>query len=449
MSTLTAKSRIAWFSVLPGDEGAARSHSAWTSSILLPILRHWFDIELFHDSFESYQDYVTHHYLRAAARDDENRFDVFVYQLEDCHSARFCRVHAALKPGLVWFHDYLFTSFGPEPILNSNWQYFVTQSHERVPSFSERGLEWKQQGPHGCREGSVALAALFSNQAQLADFRAKALELPHLTSGVPATSYLPIPVPSIERYSGSPQQGRIAWCGSPRVEHRSHKILGAFDRLRSVLGDNVAWYCTWLVEESEVEAATSELAQYPKLGQFVQIEQGRSPEQWTRLLLRSDIALHPYFSVFGQLSPYIQVSMQRGMPVITTAFAATDGCPSELVFKVRPGEHESYEISAALESLVTGHVSAPSHQLAAYASELFDPRSVATGFASFIELHLPEIQTQSARWRRYEEAARAAVLAELETVAPGSGSNLDALLLPVRRALTPLCSKDAWLGIAL
>jgi hypothetical protein len=443
------KTRLAWFSCLPGDAGSENSHSAWTSGILLPILRHWFDIELFHDSFDSYQDYTSHHYLSATTRDAKAPFDLFVYQLEDAKCSQFCRVHAVLKPGLLWFHDYLFTSFGPEPILNSNWQHAVAQFHETASDFSERGTEWTQVGPHACREGAYALAALFSNHAQLADFRARSQEFPRVSNGEPPVSFLPIPVPGIERYNGNPTQGRIAWCGSPRVEHRSHKVLGALALLLSDSPKRDSWYCTWLVDASEQELAQAEIDQYPALKPYITLETGRSPEAWSRLLLRSDIALHPYFSVFGQLSPYIQISMQRGMPLITTAFAGTDSCPGELVFKVKAGEFESQEMAQTIGALLTGGVKVPTHQLAAYATELFEPRAVALGLASFIEQSLPSASLIQSNWQEYETEARKALLTELEAVAPGANSKLDALLLPVRRVLTPLCAGDSWFGVAL
>ncbi|NDC39127.1 MAG: hypothetical protein EBZ48_13955, partial [Proteobacteria bacterium] len=119
---LSKKLRIAWFSPLPGGSTPIGSKSAYASEKLLPLLRASFDLELFHDEFRPYQDYPTHHYLSAFERHAAAPFDLFFYQLEDLPSSAFARAHLGLIPGVVWFHDLLFTTKCPEGLLHSSWE---------------------------------------------------------------------------------------------------------------------------------------------------------------------------------------------------------------------------------------------------------------------------------------------------------------------------------------
>src|SRR5688572_30705459 len=99
---MNQKPRLAWVSLLPHDrrEKTFASVAAYTSELLLPHLKNSFELELFHEGFDPYQDYTCFHYLRLAARHAQHPFDLVFYQIEDGLQGHMTRASIGLLPGI-------------------------------------------------------------------------------------------------------------------------------------------------------------------------------------------------------------------------------------------------------------------------------------------------------------------------------------------------------------
>ena len=433
--------RVAWFSVLNCGAEPGASVSAYTSDCLLPHLRERFEIELFHPSFSRYHDWPTRHYLEAASRHADLPFDVFFYQLEDSPEAAFTRIHVGLLPGVVLFHDLMFSSHGPEPILNSPWRETLKKFQDPGHPWPARGSEFEQEGPLGCREAGYAAVALFSNPASHADYRNNVgtrLALPG--SRVPSF-YLPLPAPCRPVLEQSAAEGalRIAYCGTPRIEHRAHKLCSALCSLRA------PWQLEWLIDEGERAQAEAIAGEFG-LSQ-VRFHCGRSPERWARILGGCNAAVHTLFSVFGQPGPYLQLSLMAGLPVLVTRFASCESLPDNLVWKIEPGETEAAEMREVLAHLAAGGRSAERRCVRDFAIETFDARTVAGELARVFENHSEYLRMVLQRWQGLRHDAGRALLQELRD-GTWAGERREELCIDPRRAwdrlVRPIFAELGW-----
>ena len=421
------KLRIAWFSVLNCGDEESSSISAYTSGCLLPRLRERFEIELYHDSFESYPGFETRHYLDAVMRHRTNPYDVFFYQMEDHRAASFARIHLGLMPGIVLFHDLMLSSHGPEPILNSPWRETLSKFRDPGHPWPARGSEFTQGGPLGYREAGYAAAALFSNPAAHADYRNNVEARLALPGEAPRSFYLPLPVECQENTARGVRDGevlRIAYCGSPRIEHRSHKLCAALARL------STPWQLHWLLDADELTHA-QEIAGEFELNN-VHFSCGRSPGRWSALVTQCDAAVHTLFSVFGQPGPYLQLSLMAGLPTVVTRFASCELLPDNCVYKIEPGETEAAELCEVLRHVAGGRNPAASARIRAYARENFDAASVALDLAAVFEEQAGYLARVLARW---DDLGREAHRALHQEVRGFAGENFDSMMRPVMQEL--------------
>lgn len=398
--------RIAWFSSLPVDEETAALSSSYASRLLLPLLSQKFEIELFHDSFKPYENFKTFHYLKAVARHAEDPFDFFFYQLEDHPRSQFARVHSTIKPGIVWFHDYLFSSYGPEPILSSPWQNIATRFYNEQTSFPSRQAKAPQKGPQAFREGAFAGVALFSSACAIGDFIERRKEVPSITGATAPFYHLPLPVNCKKKKSEAPASS-IAYCGNPGLEQRAHKVLVALSTLKKDFTFH------WLLNSSELHSAR-ELAAEAGIIEKVQFHEGRTADNWEKLLSCSSIAVHTWFTAFGHPGAYLPLSMAAGKAVITSSFGEPDLIPDNLVFKIRPGDTEATELKAVLSHLIDLDFNSAGGQVADYAGELHHPEVVATGLENVFRREHQSMSELNARWQRFEQAAANSLISDLE-----------------------------------
>lgn len=422
-----AKPRLAWFSCLYGDSRAAadntkaesaqaaansESLSAYFSQQMLPLVREKYEIEIFHDSFEPYKDYPTFHYLTAAQRHKQKPFDLFFYQLEDSRASAFCRMHMTLIPGISLLHNFLLVDDGPEPILNSSWSDVLERFKNEQVCWPDREKIFNKEGKAALREAAMCFVPVFSSQKDYGDYLR--LSKQKLVSAEEALAfYLGIPVNCGKLAVNLPQaacsaaaQSRkiLLFCGSPRVEHRAHCLLAAIARM----GESVC--LKWLLADSEVEQARKLCAEFD-ISSF-ELLGGRSPAKWEAMLAQGDIALHPHFSVFGQTSPYLQMSLMAAKPCIVSDFGASDFLPSSAVFKVPVGHEEVPVLYQTLQYIISHPELAQIAQAREFAIEFFECRSVANQLAYIFEKSMPLLATGMKKWAAFERDARSAILQE-------------------------------------
>ncbi len=365
------KPRLAWFSPL-NIEQKGSSTSAYWSDTLLPFLREEFEIHLYHDRFERYLDYPTHHYLSAFEHHKERPYNIFFYQLEDNKAANFTRIQVGINPGVALFHDLLFSTDGPEPILNSPWAETIKLFNDPDHPFPERERKYKKNGPLGYREAGVAMLPIFSSEQHHLEYQRNITHKFRITDQ--QSYFLPHPVSS--RLSSARKvrssRKRMGFLGTPELQHRTHKILMA---LAEVSFD---YELIWLVNPIEAAQARTLLEEYDIKN--CELIEGRSPERWSSIMPTIDIALHTLFSVYGQLGPYHAMSLMAGIPTIVTNFAGAEYLADDIVFKIMPGQHEAHELTHLFNSLLekddqTGLLAARRAQ--EFAREFFDAEVVA------------------------------------------------------------------------
>ncbi len=125
------KKRIAWFCAYSASD-FLKSQSVFSS--LYPKISAEYEIDLFLDNadLEDLRKNKIHtvaarnyHYLQAMQKHREQNYSCFFYQIEDRKECNFMRIHLALKPGIVWFHDFFLSNHNfsfPANIVDSKKQ---------------------------------------------------------------------------------------------------------------------------------------------------------------------------------------------------------------------------------------------------------------------------------------------------------------------------------------
>ena len=397
--------RVAWFSPLDVAGDQSPSVSAYASAELLPLLREEFEIDLFHNDFQSYLDFPTYHYLSAFLHHRERPYDIFFYQVEDRISSNFIRQYSGVVPGIVWFHDFLFTHHGPEPVLNSPWEEVIGKYNDDARPWPARGTEFDERGPIGVREGGLSFGTLFSSEIGHSEFR-RNVEQQLGGKDVRRSAYLPLPAATTAGVRDDFSSfERICFCGSPRIEHRAHKFFQALSEL-----DNF-FQLTWLIEESERSAAEELLREFSLVN--ATLVSGRCPRKWAELVTDNDIAVHSLFSVYGQLGPYLATSLSAGLPCFVTDFASAEFLPDSLLFKIRPGNTEVTEFASVLRRLRDGEIRHNPAGAREFADGVFHREIVAAELAAFFRSSRNDCRTLGKRWSELEQQARDALLGEV------------------------------------
>lgn len=399
--------RIAWFSPLnTASELNSGSLSAYFSDQVLPFLAREHEIELFHDRFEPYQKFPTFHYLSAFKRHQVRPFDVFFYQLEDSRRSVFTRFHLALLPGVVLFHDFLLSDDGPEPLLNSPCTEVIRRFNNRQHPWPDRAAEFTRHSRYALREASFAGVALFSSERWHDDFRRmlpERLSLPE-TSATPTSFYLPYPVNVPEKSSDS-IAGNVAFCGSPQVEDRAHKLLQALSELQQ------PWKLRWLLQRNERARAEQLLNEFAVQGTNVELVFERSPHLWEEILQTAQVAVHSHFSVYGQPGVYLAQSLARGLPCVVTEFGVSDYLSEAVVIKVWAGDAEASQLKTALSRLL-GSRPICNEAARSFALETYHTRVVAQDLSSILTRSRPYLEQLGKSWNGFERDARQSLIVE-------------------------------------
>lgn len=400
------RTRIAWFSPLNTNPARpTNSVSAYVSDELLDYLSSSFDIDLFHDSFEKYKNYSTHHYLTAYRRHRTNPYDIFFYQVEDHPASDFTRFHVGLAPGITWFHDTFFLRDLPTPLHNSPWRQIIEKFNNSSLNWPERDSHYPRSLPFAIRECCQSFVNIFSSERYLDTYR---IERGNTLKDVPhaLAYYLPIPVDGSSLYSTRRPQyfmTKIAYCGLPNLEHRAHKLLSALSQL-----DNPC-QLVWLLEESELSQARDLLKEFEISD--VTFKTPRTPAHWKEIVETAEIAIHTLFSVYGHTEPYLSISLMAGVPSIVTNFANNELLPSGVVQKIYAGYGEAEEIANAIRKILDE----PEKFRAVaknYAREKSSSYCIAGELNDIFESTLFHIRKQRQRWTEFEHRAGESLIQE-------------------------------------
>ena len=416
---MSSRFRVAWFSPLRLKGAHRTSVSGYVTDTLLPYLSQKLDIEIFHEGFDSYEGIPTFHYLRAFERDRVKPFDIFFHQVEDGESLRFTRFSMAQYPGITLFHDVLFVDSGPVPLYVSPWTETVKKARDLSMPWPSREAEFDMIGPFGYRETGLSPVSLFSTERSHTEYLRLATE--KLLGNKTTSYYLPLPTPISARTSETfapSTKGEIVvgFSGSPTIQHRAHKVLPA------IKNSGLLIKLLWLIDAQERAQCEALLEEFGMTN--VEIIEGRSPEEWSKLLPRISIAVHTLFSAYGQPGVYLSMSLIEGIPSVVTNFGSTEYLSDSLVWKLQPGESESYELTEILKAIAEkGAIRNPS-QASSYL-EHFGAEVVAGELLTIFERSLPLMKETRKLWDSLLEDAQKFLFNEAESfvVAADSKNN--------------------------
>lgn len=407
---MARKLRVAWFSPL----APASSKGAYASRVLIPLLEQWCTIDLYHDSLTEFEGRAVAPFLSAFDRHTRSPYDIFFYQLEDGRHSYFSRVHLGLMPGVVWMHDFFLSDYGPEPILNSAWQETVKKFRERNHPWCAHDMKHTPKGPHAHREAALAGIKIFSSERDHSEYR-RCSEV----SLLPTTArsyYIPLPGTFPKLKSGTSVHEnsgvKIAFCGAPRIEDRAESLLQALE------GGGERVHLTWLLDPSErgeAQALLNDAGLSDAGNKRISIVEGRTPERWHEIVSQCTLAVHTRFSVFGQLGPYLNISLAAGVPSVVCNFGHGELLPSSLLCKISCGSSatkELAEIIAAADEIKASRGAS----IATFGVEMFQREVIASELMSVFEASRPALVSLTGRWKAFEREAKLALSAEAKNL---------------------------------
>jgi len=370
--------RIAWFS-----SQKENSTSELFSRFMLPELGKWCDLTVF--STASDREYLNAY---------RQKFDLHIYNFEDTKDSYFVRSHLGLIPGLTIFHDYFLTSDGPEPILNSPWEETVRKFADPKRPWADRSLEYKRERPQAFREAGLSLVNVFTDERSCAEC-SRVTQI-SLSGDNRHNFYLPFPATTSVRWEFNASRRAVGFCGTPRIEHRAHKLLAA-------IPENVM--LLWMIEESEKDEALRLIQEF-EIKNF-ELRVNKSPEIWDSVIRDSSCVCLPLFSVYSHLHPYLEMSLVSGVPTVVTKFGSTEYLSEKIVFHVSPGDHESAEFNGIITALLEGNFSQSLiRNIQTFGAEMFTPKIVARELIAIINKEIDFISEKRKVWSALERDAR-------------------------------------------
>jgi hypothetical protein len=413
------KLRIAWFSDLSEGEQGEPSLSRYCTDLLIPHLRDTFSIELFSSLYQGEHLGVPRfHYLTAYHRDRSAPFDLFFYQLEDSRLGRAVRTQIGIMPGITWVHDPFLFDPGAEGIHNSPWRRTVAQYNDEELPFVKRDQPGGQLRGWADRELRSSAVTLFSNNRSLAQFRAISDMRGETLNEKGLAEYLPMPVAASAETRPSRADNEplsIVAIGGTGIEGRMRRALPALTRLSK------SWRLTWIVDSHEREDAQHLLGQnhiHHRLNETdedapVTLLTGRSIFKWRELLTRSDVALH-LGKPQERLSPFLELSMAAGTPVIVMKRALFDGALNDRVLSITSGTDESSQCFTFLARIAEDRGHAIGEKARQAIQRAHAPHAVALQLGELWNRFAPIIRKKSEQQRGLYAKAEAALEAEMK-----------------------------------
>jgi hypothetical protein len=337
--------RVAWFSPIRGGRCPKDSLSAYFTHYVVPLLRSEFDVDIYQAEQAHLKAPGVYHFLEAQRRHAQSPYHLYFYQVEDKACSHFVRSCLGLRPGVTLFHDVLFTRPSAEALLHSPWQLIAQGlSIPEEIRWPDEEVWALSESPFGLREFSSAALPLFSNAWAHHAFRQTIHENPdagRLNQIVchGRSYYLPVPCVAPSHTVRSPAEPlHIAVVSSAGLEGRAHKLFQALSEV------HVPYEITWLASEGHEHLRLQELADEFGVSCVCIL---RSPEQWALTLTWCDIAVHLHYSVYGNLSPYVEMSCCAGKMVLVSDFGTSNYVQGDSVIRVIPGDREVAQLKEA------------------------------------------------------------------------------------------------------
>lgn len=418
--------RVAWFSAWQDE----KSLSAYVSNRVVPLLAPTMEIHRFgQQSSTNVQSY-----LSAFAEHAERPFDIVLYHLDASAASRFMRMSSPLIPGLLWVHQACFPDLGPEPILNSSWSDTIARFVGQQGEWPRRKKNYRRRGPYADREIGMSFYPIFSHERDLSMFLGS--DTASLADELGRRQYsraLPIPAYPCSHPVTSNASHRLAFFGSPSLEFRPHKVLEAISAVLSKPFEGV-WFCP--VEEHPFAL------QYLERFHITSITlESLDPTIWHEQAHTFSLCLHTVFSNYSNGSPFLEISLANGMPVVALDYGSTEGFPEGVLFPVIPGEREAAQITQYLQAWISGELPIRNPLAKQFAEDMFAPPVVAAELHGLMTDLAPKLRPLYRRWSALLSEARHEVLREVQNWSEaGAGEPVSVW----QQICKPFCEEMQW-----
>lgn len=216
--------KIAFFTPLKEN-----SKSFYFSNSILPYLKEFADIDIFSDTnnTDTFCDLKVYNYLTSFSHDNKKHYDIFFYQVEDDKSTNFCRVHLALRPGVVLFHDFYLSVVPPQTIITN----LLLSQCDNIKRDLGKALFSLSPDPFVIKEGRCItrnnINSIYENNI----------------------SYIPYPL-TLNEYKEKKQNEiiKIVFEGSTHAKSRYHKMIQSLKNIES-------FKLIWLTNKNEINDA--------------------------------------------------------------------------------------------------------------------------------------------------------------------------------------------------
>jgi hypothetical protein len=427
------KIKIAWFSPiedLHASVGYNFCRSQYFSNLIVPLLIPHCAIDVFTENTYGAVEYHgarLFNFLSFYEIDKQENYDLCLYHVEDHPLCSWIRLFLGTRPSITLFHDVLFETKPPEPLVKSPWRYTIQNFHDQERELPPSDFFNDILGPFGEREASLCFSAIFTNQWCHREYREylKREETESKKTLFQGRSfYLPIPVAESTAPDGKKhtskyeiQEKIIALGEGTRVEGRAHKILKAVKLLNEKYPLK-AVKVRWMIEQHESERAL-EIANEIFEDQCVNTIEfllGRDVATWEETLCGAVAAIHLRHSLYLTASPFLEMSLLHGIPSIVTNFSAFEYLSDTLVFKITPGIQEVSEVRATLEYLLfeSNDTNTSLRELRRkYVLEEHDPLRISKELLLIFNHEAERLKDVTKRWKKLEEKVSKDVLEAL------------------------------------
>ena len=404
--------RIAWFTaqVLRGTF----TPSVYLTQMIVPRLRALgVEVTLFSDTVNEHHE----HFLNAGSLHEKNPYDVFFHQVEEGKRSHFLRTAVGLYPGVVFFHDLYLSDLGPDPLTNSPWSLIaghLEKEKDEAIAWPNRLTEFPRKGPFPEREFGLAWGALFANPRLRQDGRHAPKQTPHSTEKM--TGFIPYPVAQkIEHPIGQIDlsANKVAICGSPFIEDRIHKIFLGLRGLKKIPP------IEWMVAPEHREIALKRVQEFGF--HSIKIVADCSVESWAEIVSSASAAIHLHYSVFGSLSPFVEISMASEVPILISGLIDDRYYPEDTAFTVLPGESEGRSVALLLENILDARMRNQDGRRFVEANN--SPDQIAIEFISVFKNFIVASRCYQERWNRIVLQARNSLLNEIASLDDDHGSS--------------------------
>jgi glycosyltransferase involved in cell wall biosynthesis len=373
--------RLAWVS---SGVDTPDTVSSFYTRTLLPVLMRSFDIEVFS---EFGADENSNPAAELALHHVSNPFGAVVYNVEDRPECDFVRRVMGLIPGVAVYHDVLMS---PRPMKNDKVANTQDQRTYRACSSQEAAKD-----PYFVHfELAQTLLGVITNERNLNEFQTR-LQMLEDGPDVLDVVLLPTAIPPCmmgrgDEFESGRELPRVVFSGRPGLEDRAHHVLRAVSLVRE------GFSFIWMVSDSDFNDAVLLCAEFGVSADC--LLRGRSPEDWSCAVTGASLALHPYFSVFGDPGVYLPISLARGVPSVVSDFSVGSLYPDSVVIKVRPGSSETEAFCELIKRAADGEVFPESQFCGIYAQENHDARSIGAQLEEVLDRFWLELERITSAW---------------------------------------------------